>query len=143
MKKIKITDVADESVVVEQVHEYASLKFSEKNIISKRKEIGDQLLPLMSSHNITKKKVKVNDDYDGTVSIRTRSHSNINPEKLKKALGAKEFNKLTTRTLDESKLEDAIHAGDIDPRIVASCMEHSDTDYLDTRFTKRKRKKEE
>jgi ATP-dependent helicase YprA (DUF1998 family) len=38
---------------------------------------------------------------------------------LRKALGAKVFNKLTTAKLDRKKLEKAIESGEIDPVVVA------------------------
>lgn len=43
--------------------------------------------------------------------------------KLRKRIGAQKFNRITTRTLDKSKLEEAVKNGSIDPKIVASCSE--------------------
>lgn len=45
----------------------------------------------------------------------------IDEAKLKKNLGARLWQRVTTRTLDRNKLEALVAAGEIDPRIVARC----------------------
>lgn len=50
----------------------------------------------------------------------------INPLKLKKKLGAKRYNRLTTASLDMGKLESAIAAGDVDPKDVSACSSEKD-----------------
>ncbi len=51
--------------------------------------------------------------------VKTSSYA-FNESGLKKALGARVFNKMTTAKLDKKKLEAAMEAGDVDPRIVAT-----------------------
>jgi hypothetical protein len=45
----------------------------------------------------------------------------IDQERLKKALGATTWNKLTTASLDKKKLQDAMARGLVDPNVVAQC----------------------
>lgn len=80
-------------------------------------------------------------DYDGAQEVRgtlvTRSRITINEEKLKKELGAKQFNKLTERVLDEDKLEEAIKNDEVDPNIVAKCSEEKVSEYIRTTIDKK------
>ena len=56
--------------------------------------------------------------------IRTSELMKINEEGLKKAMGARAFNKLTKApVLDKKKLEEAIVFGDVDPVLVAQYSE--------------------
>jgi len=49
----------------------------------------------------------------------------IDEGKLRKRLGARLWQRVSTRTLDRNKLEALVAAGDIDPRIVAECSEEN------------------
>ena len=54
--------------------------------------------------------------------VQTETYK-INEAGLKKAVGAKVYNKLTKAVLDKKKLEAAVDAGQIDPVIVAQNSE--------------------
>ena len=118
---------------------YADAKNSEKEFETHRKEIGRQLLPLMEDGP---KKIKLDFDSEttATVSVKERDNSKIDPEKLKKKLGAQAYNRLTTPVLDEAKVEAAIQLGEVDANVVASCMTGETTNYLEARFTKKRKR---
>lgn len=61
-----------------------------------------------------------------TATLVAGSEEVIDPAKLKKALGAAKWGKVTTLVLDKKKLQDAMARGLVDPNIVASCSETVD-----------------
>lgn len=54
----------------------------------------------------------------------------IDEDKLKKALGAKTFKKVTKCVIDKSKLEELIAEGEIDPNVVAQCSTERTSEYI-------------
>lgn len=54
-----------------------------------------------------------------TTTSTSRTTTTFEEAGLKKALGARQFNKLTVARLDRTKLEEAVQAGDVDPAVVA------------------------
>ncbi len=46
----------------------------------------------------------------------------VDETRLKKALGATSYNKLTTAKFDRKKLEAAMESGDVDPHVVSPCV---------------------
>lgn len=126
--------------VREQAREYANLKHEERGIESRRKEVGGVLLPLMKKLGYAKQLVDFNEDTNAVVQVKTREHTKIDADRLKKALGATAYNKLTSAFLDEAKVEAAIKLGEVDPNVVASCTESSETPYLEVRFTKKRKR---
>jgi hypothetical protein len=65
-------------------------------------------------------------EWDGvkyTTTSTSRTNTKFDELGLKKALGARQFNKLTIAKLDKTKLEQAIEAGEVDPAIVAQHTE--------------------
>ncbi len=80
-------------------------------------------------------KSHVYDGYQATV-VKTSSYA-WNETGLKKALGARVFNKLTTAKLDKKKLEAALVSGEIDPRVAAAhAVEKEGAAFI--RFTEKK-----
>lgn len=77
---------------------------------------------------------------DGTHTIRATytptSRITIDEDKLKKALGAKAWNKVTDRSLNKSKLEEAIASGEIDANVVAQCSEEKIVESVRTTIKK-------
>ena len=118
--------------------QYATAKHEEREAQNRRKEIGQQLQPLMEDYA---KKIRVDFDSEtnATVSLKERDNSQIDAEMLKKKLGAKAYNKLTSPVLDEAKVEAAIQLGEIDANVVASCMNEHKTNYLEVRFTQKRK----
>jgi hypothetical protein len=69
------------------------------------------------------KTATVSDD-DGTVRV-TKVHARrsvLDEEKLRRSLGARVWDRLTTRVLDHAKLDLAIADGTVDPVVVATCV---------------------
>ena len=131
----------DGDTVKEQARNYAALRKRERELESARKEAGGPLKDTMTELGL--KKVNVPDfseDESASVRIKERDNSKINPDRLKKAIGAKAFNKLTVPVLDEAKVEAAITIGDLDPNVVSQCMDEYTTEYLEARFNKRRRR---
>jgi hypothetical protein len=54
-----------------------------------------------------------------TSTVTSRTQTTFDELGLKKALGARSFNKLTISKLDKTKLETAINEGTLDPAVVA------------------------
>lgn len=54
----------------------------------------------------------------------------IDEERLKKAVGAEVWNRISTKTLDKKKLEALLALGEIDANVVASCSESSVSPYI-------------
>jgi hypothetical protein len=84
----------------------------------------------------TRRKSMSHTDGDKRYTVTfVQSHTvTIDEPRLKKALGAPVFNKLTTAHLDRKKLENAVDLGDVDPVVVAQCSaEKTSNPYL--RFT--------
>jgi hypothetical protein len=146
MRSIKIGRVTPDEVDAERLadvaREFATWKNMERQGETERKGVGSRLLPMMQELGIRIVKVKDFDEFrDATVSEKTRTNTQIDAARLKRALGARVYNKLTTRVLDEAKVEAAISKGEIDANTVASCMDEYETPYLEVRFTKKKEKK--
>lgn len=122
---------------------YADARFSERQNEAARKDVGGALLPLMQELGVAKHKVDFDDEQDATVRVKVRENLSIDAERLKKAIGAPAFNKLTEPVLSEAKVEAAIQLGDLDPNVVASCTNEHHTDYLEVRFTKKRKRAKE
>lgn len=117
--------------------DYVGAKRQEREGQEHRKSLGSVLLGLMQDKGIGKHRVESDDDY-AVVTVKTRETLTIDAQRLKKAIGARKYNKLTTPTLDESKVEAAIQLGELDPNVVASCTDEKKSEYLDVRFRSKK-----
>jgi uncharacterized protein YciI len=63
-------------------------------------------------------------EYDGTKGALVRGvRLDIDQDKLRKSVGAKLWEKITTRVLDKKLLESAVALGDVDPVVVAQATE--------------------
>ena len=133
MRRLKVDDN-----VRELAREYANLRFNEKEAEAKRKEYGQEVLEVMQRTATPKVKVDFDEATDATVAVKHRETVKIDEDRLKKALGAKVFNKLTTPVLDEAKVEAAIKLGEVDPNVVEACLETTTRPYLEARFTKKR-----
>lgn len=123
----------------EAARNYANLKDDENAAVAARKKQGEETLLVMQDSGDKKIKVDFDEDRDATVSIKVRERSVFDEGRLKKALGAKVYSKLTTPVLDEAKVEAAIKLGEVDPNVVSSCLVTTETPYLEARFTKKRR----
>jgi hypothetical protein len=122
----------------ERAREYAHLRQQERELEAKRKESGQRLLPLMEELQLKKTKVDYDAERDATVTVKERGKLTIDPAKLRKAIGARAYGRLTTAILDEEKVKAAIELGELDPNVVASCSQEFVTPYLEVRLTKKR-----
>ena len=106
-----------------------------------REEVAPVVLEQLKDAGKTKHRVPWDETNDVVATIRERDNSKIDPERLKKAIGAKQFNKLTTPQLDMAKVEASIQLGELDANIVAQCTEESISEYVDVRFNKAQKRK--
>lgn len=127
--------------VEESVRTYANLKYTENQAQEARKRQGKETLELLQENGRSKVTISFDDEQDVAVAVKVRQNNRIDEDRLKKALGAKVYNKLTTPILDESKIEAAIRLGEVDPNIVESCIETLETPYLEARFTKKRKRR--
>jgi hypothetical protein len=150
MRRLKVEHREDEveSVEGERISDlatdYAIARKQEREFEARRKEAGSRLLPAMQDLGMTRSRLKnFSDDESAIVSIKQRETMKIDERRLKKAIGAQAFNKLTTPVLDEAKLEAAISEGRLDPAMVAACADEHITPYLEVRFTKKRKRASE
>jgi hypothetical protein len=85
------------------------------------KKIETQLIELMNESKMRSAVVDYHDGFSIKASVVSAERTSVDEVSLRKALGAREFNKLTVRKLDKHKLEDAIKSSSVDPVIVAQC----------------------
>lgn len=137
--KIQSREIDGERVA-DLARDYAEARYYERQHEASRKDTGGILLPLMQELGVIKHRVDFDDDQDATVRVKTREGLTIDPDRLKKAIGAPAFNRLTEPVLSEAKIEAAIALGDLDPNVVASCTNEHHTDYLEVRFTKKRKR---
>lgn len=123
--------------LIEKARTFATAKERELRSIDLRKEIGKELLTQMNERRRVRVEVEREDDI-AKVGKKTRETLTIDEDRLKKELGARAYNRLTTPQLDEVKLEAAIRSGQVDPNVVAACSTESSTEYLEVRFTKKR-----
>lgn len=82
--------------------------------------VEDQLIPLMKRAKMKTASTEV----DGVVITGTlveASEEVVDGERLKKAVGAEIWKKITTPKLDKAKLIDAMATGLVDKQVVAQC----------------------
>jgi predicted amidohydrolase len=87
------------------------------------KDSQRELMALLAVENV---KTHVYDGYQATV-VRNTGYT-FNEAGLRKAVGARVYNKLTTAKLDSKKLEKAVEDGVIDPVLVAQYATEKKTD---------------
>ena len=84
--------------------------------------VQDQILDIFAETHRTSASIR---QADGDGHIRataiTASREVIDTERLKKAVGAELWRKITTLALDHQKLQDAMARGLVDPNVVAQC----------------------
>ena len=135
---------AETSEMLDQlVSSMARIKTQSDALKEERQETSSALLNGLKDAGKSKHRVSWTEDHDAVASIRERDNSKIDPERLKKAIGAKQFDKLTSPQLDMAKVEAAVQLGELDPNIVAQCTDESVTEYVDVRFNKAQKRKGE
>jgi hypothetical protein len=108
-----------------------------------RDETAPRVMEELRKAGQKSRKVQWSDTHDVVARIKTRDTSQIDAERLKKAIGAKQYNRLTSPQLDEAKVESAIQLGELDQNVVSQCMEERKSEYIETRFVKRNRNEQE
>lgn len=112
--KIKRNDSVDD--LIEQ---YATAKAYLADAEAQVKYAGKKLTEYMAA-NQRKSLSRKDGGKIYRVTYVQNTSTQINEEGLKKALGAKQFHKLTTEKLDRKKLSDAMDSGEVDPMIVGA-----------------------
>lgn len=115
--------------------QYVTTRVGFKDYESLSKMASSVLLTRMKEEGMKKFRVFYNPAHDYIVSLKNRETVQIDPDKLKKAIGAAAFNRLTTPVLDEDKISDAIAKGKLDPQIVSNCTGVTTTQYVEARKT--------
>jgi hypothetical protein len=131
----------EEEAFVEQARGYADARWVERQAEELRKARGRDLLPLMQQVERDEYAFDFDDQQRAVVRVKTRVDTTIHEAQLRTKLGAPAFNKLTTPKLDETKIEAAIQAGELDANLVASCSQTTETPYLEVRYVAKKRKR--
>lgn len=123
------------AVVFATAGHYASTRAIYKDAEAESKRHAKVVLEwfLNNPDKITSIRVNPNPSVTAVVSLRKRTDVVISPAKLKRSIGATAFNKLTTPVLDDSKIEDAIAKGLLDPQVVANCTTKTETEYVEAR----------
>lgn len=122
------------------VDSLAHIKIAKDQAESDRKEVAPVALERMKEAGVAKHRIPWSDEHDAVAAIKTRDNSKVDPERLKKAIGAKQFHKLTSEHLDDEKIEAAIQLGELDANVVAQCVDESKTEYVEVRFLKARKK---
>jgi hypothetical protein len=135
-KVIKKPDAMAKASIENLVYQTVRNKIKRDEGEHEKKELAPALIELLRRHGLGQYSIDWGEGRKAMVSIRQRDNSKIDPERLKKALGAKTFNQLTTAVLDENKLQAAIQSGQVDPNVVAQCQDERYTEYVDVRFGK-------
>ena len=113
--------------------DYIELRQKIEDEKNRLKVLEEQIINDMTN---TRRKTLSHTEGDKKFTVTfVQSHTvTFDEAKLKKALGAPAYNKLTTAHLDRKKLEGAVDLGQVDPVVVAQCStEKTSTPYL--RFT--------
>src|SRR5215471_2163300 len=98
-----------------------TIKEAEEQRVGKNLDgIECQLAALMAEWGINTASYEV-DGVKITGTLVQGSSLHFDEARLKRALGAKLWDSITTRTLDKAKLEDAIAKGYVDATVVAQC----------------------
>jgi hypothetical protein len=85
-------------------------------------EVEPEVIRLLDAMEKNKYTAKLMDmGIEITATVVSPVSEVLDEARLRKALGADVFDKLTTKTLDQDKLKSAMLSGAIDPRIVAQC----------------------
>ena len=139
-RRLKAAGVQNE-MLDDLVSSMARIKEQSDTLKEERQETASALLHALKDAGKTKHRTPWSEDHDAVASVRERDNSRVDPERLKKAIGAKQFNKLTSPQLDMAKVEAAIQLGDLDANVVAQCTDESVTEYVDVRFNKAQKRR--
>lgn len=139
-RRLKLAARKTEDPFIDTLRAYAHAKKQEKAAKGAQSDLKEPVLAWFEDHDQKSKTFAYDEIEDATIQVKERDHSKIDPEKLRKEIGAKAFNKLTTPQLDEEKVEAAIALGELDPNVVAGAMiDTVPTKYLECRFKKGRR----
>lgn len=116
----------------ERIVEFAKHKEAAKYHEGQWREAQPSIIEQMEEAGSNRRIVDT-DDAKVTATIVRGTTVNLDSDRLKKAIGARAWNKLTVRSLDQKKVKEAIESGDLDPNIVAECSDEVDkTPYVRT-----------
>jgi len=108
--------------VAEAFRDFITKKTDADRAIRALEDAEAKLLGLMESKQIK----TATQQYDGikfSATYTQRTTHQINEQGLRKALGARAFDKFTVKKLDRKALEQAMSNGDVDPMVVAKFVD--------------------
>lgn len=112
--------------LAEAVKELSNLRHRSKMLTEQVKEQQETVLALMEKGEVDTYKVKVGNKM--LTATRMQNTSLVYDQKsLKKRLGSKLWDKITTKSLDKAKLEAFIASGEVKAADVAACAEEKKT----------------
>lgn len=108
----------DQERIKELILTLSDLKKDQDDIANDIKTVQGELCDLMSSNEIKTYDFETG-PYEVKATYVSTTKTKVDEVSLKKAIGARTFNTLTTRKIDNGLLEKAIIDGKIDARIVS------------------------
>lgn len=93
-----------------------------RDISTRVSEAQAELIDMMDKFGMSTRTFKGSDGHQHNVNKQQTIAQVIDQPKLKKKVGAKLWDKITTRSLDKKKMDAFIASGELDAAIVAQCM---------------------
>lgn len=128
VKKIKKRSAAAQRIIGERPKAPTEKIITFRDLKAKIKTLGDEVKPLQADIvDMIKSKgnrTMSTQDHNGvtiTATVVESTSMAIDEARLKKAVGAAVWKKITTPRLDDKLLEQAIQAGEVDVNVVAQC----------------------
>lgn len=114
---LDLADLGDKIVTIHGLGEEI------KELTQGRDVLREDVLTQLQAARMKSMTHVTDDDVKYTATVVAPTRVIVNPDKLKKAIGAEAFKKITKPVMVEALLEDAIAQGTIDMNIVAQCSD--------------------
>lgn len=118
-------------------HEYAQVKAEMEALDERKRELQTRLVAVFRHRQRRRVQLDYGDESYATATLVEPSRVQVDEQRLKRALGAPTFTKVSTPRLDRDKLDQAIKTGDVDANVVAECSYDTGSPYIKVKFTDR------